>query len=118
MLTLTAVPAKAPRHIRGFDGPFLAGLQKNKQPLQLVRDAGNGILLRLLKLPADRLTDVITELENVQLLYNHLQSLYEGGFLLVERISKLRSHKQCLQKAVQIAGHSLVYQANITCNKR
>lgn len=65
MLTLTAVPAKATRHIRGFDGPFLAGLQKNKQPLQLVRDTGNGILLRLFKLPADRLTDVITELENV-----------------------------------------------------
>lgn len=65
MLTLTAVPAKAPCHIRGFDGPFLAGLQKNKQPLQLVRDAGNRLLLRLLKLPADRLTDVITELENM-----------------------------------------------------
>lgn len=53
-LTLAAVPAKAPRHVRGLDGPFLAGLQKHKQPLQLVRDAGNWILFRLLKLPAGR----------------------------------------------------------------
>lgn len=58
MLTLTAVPAEAARHVCGLDGPFLAGLQEHKQPLQLVGDAGDRILLRLLKLPADKWRDV------------------------------------------------------------
>lgn len=53
MLTLTAVPAKAPRHISGLNRPLLASLEQNKQPLQLVGDAGDWILLRLLKLPAE-----------------------------------------------------------------
>lgn len=53
MLTLTAVPAKAPRHISGLNRPFLTCLQQNKQSLQLVRDTGDWILLRLLKLPAE-----------------------------------------------------------------
>lgn len=53
MLTLAAVPAKAPRHISGLNRPFLTCLQQNKQSLQLVRDTGDWILLRLLKLPAE-----------------------------------------------------------------
>lgn len=51
MLTFTAVPAKAPCHISGLNRPLLACLQQNKQSLQLVRDTGDRILLRLLKLP-------------------------------------------------------------------
>lgn len=53
MLTLTAVPAKAPRHISGLNRPFLTSLQQNKQPLQLEGDTGDWILFRLLKLPAE-----------------------------------------------------------------
>lgn len=53
MLTLAAVPAKSPRHISGLNRPFLTCLQQNKQSLQLVRDTGDWILLRLLKLPAE-----------------------------------------------------------------
>lgn len=45
MLTLAAVPAKAPRHISGLNRPFLTSLQQNKQSLQLVGDAGDWILL-------------------------------------------------------------------------
>lgn len=52
-LTLTTVPAKTPCYISGLDCPFLTGLQKNKQSLQLVRDTGDWILLRLFKLPAE-----------------------------------------------------------------
>lgn len=108
-LTLAAVPAKAPRHVRGFDGPFLAGLQKHKQPLQLVRDAGNRILLRLLKLPAGRWRIV-----NYTTWKRGTERLAETSSLLVECISELGSHKQGLQEAVQVAGHSLVDQANVT----
>lgn len=57
-LTLAAVPAKAACHIGGLDGPFLAGLQEHKQPLQLIGDAGHRILLGLLKLPAEKWRDV------------------------------------------------------------
>lgn len=49
--TLTAVPAKAAGHVCGLDGALLTGLQKHKQPLELVRDTVDRILLRLLKLP-------------------------------------------------------------------
>lgn len=49
--TLTAVPAKAAGHVCGLDGALLTGLQKHKQPLELVRDTGDRILLQLLKLP-------------------------------------------------------------------
>ena len=52
-LTLTASPAKAPRHISGLNRPFLTSLQQNKQPLQLEGNTGDRILLRLLKLPAE-----------------------------------------------------------------
>lgn len=52
-LTLTTVPTETPRHVGGLDRPFLTGLQENKQSLQLVRDAGDWILLRLFKLPAE-----------------------------------------------------------------
>lgn len=49
--TLTAVPAEAARHICGLNGAFLTGLQEHKQPLELVWDTGDRILLRFLKLP-------------------------------------------------------------------
>lgn len=39
---------------------------------------------------------------------------HKPDFLLVECISEFWSHEQSLQKAVQIAGHSLVDQTNIT----
>lgn len=52
-LTLTAIPPKAPCHISGLNGSFLASLQQNKQPLQLVWNTGDWILLRVLKLPAE-----------------------------------------------------------------
>lgn len=50
--TLTAVPAKAAGHVCGLDGALLTRLQENEQPLELVRDTGDWILLGLLKLPA------------------------------------------------------------------
>lgn len=46
-LTLAAVPAEAPRDVRGLDGALLAGLQQHKEPLQLVGDAGDRVLFRL-----------------------------------------------------------------------
>lgn len=46
------------------------------------------------------------------------QDFHETSFLLVERISELGSHKQGLQEAVQVAGHSLVDQANVTWDNR
>lgn len=49
--TLTAVPAKAAGHVCSLDGALLTGLQKHKQPLELVRDTGDWILLQLLNLP-------------------------------------------------------------------
>lgn len=51
-LTLAAVPAKAPRDVCGLDGTLLAGLQQDKESLQLVGDTGDWVLLRVyLKLP-------------------------------------------------------------------
>lgn len=51
-LTFAAVPAETAGHVGGLDGALLAGLQQDEQPLQLVRDAGHGVLLGLLELPA------------------------------------------------------------------
>lgn len=50
-LTLTAIPPEAPSYISCLNRPFLTGLKQNKEPLQLVGDTGDGILLRFLKLP-------------------------------------------------------------------
>lgn len=51
--TFTTVPSKASRHIGGLYGAFLACLEKNKQSLQLVGNACDWVLFRVLKLPAE-----------------------------------------------------------------
>lgn len=111
-LTLTTVPTKTPRYVGGLDCPFLTGLQENKQPLQLVRDAGDWILLRLFKLPAE----MCQRCENKHVISggHHAGFKHNHTFLLVECISEFWSHEQSLQEAVEITGHSLVDQTDVT----
>lgn len=98
-LTLTTVPTKAPCYISGLDGPFLTGLQENKQSLELVRDAGDWILLRLFKLPAEKCRRYSKKNEHVMSRFYHAL-LNNPDFILVERISEFWSHEQSLQEAV------------------
>lgn len=49
---------------------------------------------------------------------NFGRDLRETSCLLVECISELGSHEQRLQEAVQVAGHRLVDQADVTCDNR
>ena len=52
---------------------------------------------------------------NTSILEKYYEYFHKNpDFLLVERISEFWSHEQCLQKAVEITGHSLVDQTNIT----
>lgn len=49
---------------------------------------------------------------------NFGRDFQDTSSLLVECISELGGHKQRLQEAVQVAGHSLVDQADVTCDNR
>lgn len=107
--TLTAVPAKAAGHVCGLDGTLFTGLQENKQPLELVWDTGDRILLRILKLPTGAEKTKVLEDTVVQ-----FKMCIETKNLLIECIPELRGHEKGLQEAVQVTGHRLVDQTNIT----
>lgn len=111
-LTLAAVPAEAPRHVRGLDGTLLAGLQQDEEPLELIGDAGDGLLLSLLEFPATHTSGTV-KLEPASFVPWSTEQT-QAAHSLVECVSELRSHEQGLQKAVQVTGHGLVHQAYIT----
>lgn len=43
-----------------------------------------------------------------------IQEVFDSTYSLIQCISKFRSHEKCLQKAVQVASHCLIYQPHIT----